>query len=388
MFEEQGLPRNHVLRLLFNALSQDSTYDSGYPISSMSTTPHSLGVEIYSKTMDRNAGRYYTFQGTETIEHDVIRMIGDMLRVSQPFGTSTSGGTESNILAMLAAREIHKGQIQYPTIIAPKTVHSSVDKAAWLLGLRLHKTDVDDQYRARPEEIEKAITKETVGIVSTAGTTYLGQVDPIPEIGSIADKHQLPFHVDAAFGGFVLPFLEGVGYPSPPFDFKIKGVTSISVDPHKMGLAPIPASILISNNNDLLQAITMHVPYLLGKSAYQPSLLGTRPAGPILATWAIMKHLGRQGYRQIIRTCMKNTMLAKERVLEHPKLNLAIHPIMNILGIEIKGIQLRQVVAAMEQKGWRMALSPLPPTLRMVIMPHLNPDSINAFFDELSQVLT
>jgi len=387
MFAEQGLPKKQILELLSKTLNLDSTYDSGYPVSSMSSTPHKLGIEIYSNTMDRNAGRYYTFQGSEQIEHETLNMIGDLLQINHPYGTSTSGGTESNILAMLAARETSSSSIQRPTIIAPETIHSSVEKAAWILGLNLFKTKIDDQYRAIPEEIEQAITSDTIGIFCTAGTTYLGQVDPIPEIASIADTHQLPLHVDAAFGGFVLPFLKALGYPSPSFDFQNPGVTSISMDPHKMGLAPIPASFLLFRNQEPLQKITMNVPYLLGSSANQRSLLGTRPAGPILATWGIMKHLGRKGYRNIIEICMNNTMLAMNRITEHPKLGVPIQPIMNLLGIQIKGKPLQQIAGAMAHKGWRMALSPIPPTIRMVVMPHLEPDAINAFFDQLIQEL-
>ncbi|MFX1318172.1 MAG: tyrosine decarboxylase MfnA [Promethearchaeota archaeon] len=387
MFKEQGLPKNQVLELLSQTLELDSTYTSGYPVSSMSTTPHQLGVEIFSRTMDRNAGRYNTFRGCEQIEHETISMIGDLLRIHQPYGTSTSGGTESNVLAMLAARETSSRSIQRPTIIAPETVHSSVEKAAWILGLNLIKTKVDDKFRAIPEEIEQAITPDTIGILCTAGTTYLGQVDPIPKIASIADAHQLPLHVDAAFGGFVLPFLNALGYPSPSFDFQSPGVTSISMDPHKMGLAPIPASFLLFRNQEPLQKITMNVPYLLGASANQRSLLGTRPAGPILATWGIMKHLGRKGYQNIIKTCMNNTMLAMDRIAVHPKLSVPIPPIMNLLAIQIEGRPLQKIAEVMGHKGWRMALSPIPPTIRMVVMPHLKPATIKAFFDQLIQEL-
>ncbi|MGD9382089.1 MAG: tyrosine decarboxylase MfnA, partial [Candidatus Thorarchaeota archaeon] len=286
-----------------------------------------------------------------------------------------------------AMRESKK-KIKKPEIIAPKTVHSSIDKAAWILGIKLVKTGIDRYFKAKTRLIEKRITENTVGIIATAGTTYLGQIDPIDEIGLIASKQRIPLHIDAAFGGFVIPFLDDLGLGHHPFDFKVKGVTSISIDGHKMGLAPIPSGCLIFRSERHLNAITKKIPYLSGASSKQSSLLGTRPAGSILATWAIMKHLGRSGYREIVRGCMSQTQLGLERVEENPLLEVAIEPVMNILGIMSKEVPLNVIVSEMEKRGWRMATSPLPPSLRLVVMPHVTTGAMNAFFNDLNDVST
>jgi tyrosine decarboxylase/aspartate 1-decarboxylase len=388
MFEEQGLERERVAEQLNLLLEGDSTYLYGHPIASMSTIPHSLSTEIFSKTLERNAGRLHTFKGSAQVESEVIEMIGDLLHLKNPYGTTTSGGTESNLLAMLAARELAKRRIKKPEIIAPRTAHSSVEKAAWLLGLKLVKTRVDKQYRAVPKAIEKAASKNTIGLIATAGTTYLGQVDPIEDIGEIASNHNVPLHVDAAFGGFVLPFLNDTGWRSHAFDFQVPGVESVSIDPHKMGLAPIPSGCLVFKSQRHLKAITKKIPYLRGASATQTSVLGTRPAASILATWAIMKHLGRAGYRKIVRDCMDLTMLAKERVDDNPMLSLAIDPVMNILGIKSKEVPLEVVVKEMERNGWRMVTSPAPSSIRVVLMPHVSAGALNAFFNDLDRVST
>ncbi|MFW9957660.1 MAG: tyrosine decarboxylase MfnA [Candidatus Odinarchaeota archaeon] len=387
MFEEQGLTRDKVLETLDILLASDATYQSGHPIASMSTIPHSIGVEVFSRTLEKNAGRLHTFKGSARVEQEVIAMIGNLLNLNTPFGTTTSGGTESNILAMLAARETSK-KITEPEVIAPNTVHSSVDKAAWLLGVRLIKTPVDKNYRAKPRSIEAKITENTIGIISTAGTTYLGQVDPIEELGRIAFEHKIPLHVDAAFGGFVLPFLNDLYGVDINFDFKVKGVTSVSSDPHKMGLAPIPAGCILFRNKGHLKAITRKVPYLQGASSTQSSILGTRPAASILATWAIMKHLGREGYRMIVKECMRRTYIAKHRINHNPMLKSAIEPVMNIIGIMSKEVPLERVVLRLETKGWRVATSPVPPTLRLVIMPHVTEGSLNAFLNDLEEAAT
>ena len=387
VFEEQGTDERTVIEKLNLFLEEDTTYFSGHPIASMSTTPHRLGAKVFCRTMERSAARLHTVKGSGSVEQEVIEMVADLMNLKEPYGTTSSGGTESNILAMLAMRETRK-KIRKPEIIVPKTIHSSIDKAAWILGIKLIKTGIDRQYKASTRQIEKRITKNVVGIIATAGTTYLGQIDPIDEIGKIADEKNIPLHVDAAFGGFVIPFLNDLGLGNHSFDFKVNGVTSISIDPHKMGLAPIPAGCLVFRSKRDLNAITSKTLYLPGASSRQSSILGTRPAASILAAWAIMNHLGRSGYREIVAGCMERTRLAKGRVEGNPVLELVIDPVMNILAIKSREVPLKAIVAEMETRGWRMATSPLPPSLRLVIMPHVTTGALNAFFNDLNQVST
>ncbi len=388
MFDEHGVSAEEVLAALDRTLRADATYRSGHPTASMSTIPHALGAEVFVRTLEKNAGRLHTFQGSAKIEQELLEMIGDLLGLRRPHGTTTSGGTESNILAMLAARELAKKRTDRPEVIAPRTAHSSVKKAAWLLGVRLVATRVDRSYRAVPRAIERAITPDTVGIFVTAGTTYLGQVDPIEQIGEIASEYGLPLHVDAAFGGFVIPFLRDLGLGDYPFDFSVKGVTSVSTDPHKMGLAPIPSGCILFRSSKYLKAITTRVPYLPGASSRQASMLGTRPAASIIAAWAIMRHLGREGYRKVVAQCMETTQHAVERVHLNPMLEAVIPPVMNIVAITSREVPVDRIVEAMEGRGWRMATSPLPSSIRLVIMPHVTRGTLNALFNDLDVVST
>ncbi|MBD3406748.1 MAG: tyrosine decarboxylase MfnA [Candidatus Lokiarchaeota archaeon] len=387
MLNEQGLSEEQVLSRLNSLLENDATYRSGHPVASMSTIPHSIGSEVFYKTMEKNAGRLHTFKGSAQVECEVIAMIGELLNLENPVGSTTSGGTESNILAMLCARESNK-KIQEPEIIAPRTVHSSVDKAAWLLGIKLVKTPIDKEFKAKPKAIQKKINENTIGIFTTAGTTYLGQIDPIDKIGKIAQDNRLHLHVDAAFGGFVIPFLRDLGISHHQFAFEVEGVTSVSSDPHKMGLAPIPAGSLIFRSKKFLKKITKKIPYLQGASATQSTILGTRPAGAILATWAVMKRLGKEGYRQMVLQCIENTQIALNRLEDNPLLKPAIKPVMNIIGIKSNELPLEYIVENMEKRGWRMATSPKPHTMRLVLMPHVTVGALNAFFNDLDQVST
>ncbi|MFO7835992.1 MAG: tyrosine decarboxylase MfnA [Candidatus Thorarchaeota archaeon] len=383
MFEKEGLNAKEVFEELNRILEEDTEYESGRPVASMSSIPYQISSDIMAEHMERNLGRKHTFHGSAKIEKEVIEMIGDLVRVENACGTTTSGGTESNILAMVAAREI--GDTNEPEIITPETIHSSVEKAAWLLGVKLVKTPVDSQYRAIPDEIEKAINDNTVGIFLTAGTTYVGQIDPIDRIGKIASDESLPLHVDAAFGGFVIPFLQELNLGNYPFSFEVPGVTSVSVDPHKTGLAPIPSGSLLFRKKEHLSAITREVPYI-PFDCQIPTLLGTRPAAPVIATWAIMKHLGREGYQSIVEDCMSVTRLAQKKTQENPHLQCAIEPILNILGIISNDISIDKIVTEMEKRGWMMGNCPLPVSFRIVIVPHVTEDVVNTFFDDLDEI--
>ncbi len=388
MFEEHGMKRSDVLVLLDELLAEDMSYTSGRPVASMSTVPHEIGVEVFGRTMEKNAGRFHTFRGSYRIEQQLLEMIGDLLHLRHPYGVTTSGGTESNILAMLAARELGRQKTESPEVIVPQTIHASVDKAAWLLGVRLIKTDVDSEFRAQPERIEQSINENTVGIFVTAGTTYLGQVDPVEEVATIAREYELPLHVDAAFGGFVIPFLRELGLGNYPFDFEVNGVTSISIDAHKMGLAPIPAGSLLFLYSKMLKSITREVPYLRGTSSQQSTLLGSRPAGSIIASWAIMKELGREGYSRLVANCMHRTERLVTLIDESDHLHSAIRPIMNIVGVVTERVSPHDVADEMERRNWSMAVSPLPPTLRVILMPHVTDSVVDSFIKDLNDVVT
>jgi tyrosine decarboxylase/aspartate 1-decarboxylase len=228
----------------------------------------------------------------------------------------------------------------------------------------------------------------TIGVFTSAGTTYLGQVDPIDEISEVTAEKNIPLHVDAAFGGFVIPFLREIGLGDYQFDFSVEGVTSISSDPHKMGFAPIPSGTLLFRSKKLLKSITTKRPYLQGIGSNQATLLETRPAASILATWAVMKHLGRLGYRKIVTECMMRTRNAVERVSLNPLLDLVIQPIMNIVAIKSREVSIEKIMERMERRGWKMASSPKPPSIRLVVMPHVTMGALNAFFNDLDDTST
>ncbi len=153
--------------------------------------------------------------------------------------------------------------------------------------------------------VEELISKNTVAIVGVAGTTELGKIDPVEDLSNICLENDIYLHVDAAFGGYSIPFLNEIGYELPKFDFDLRGVCSITIDPHKMGLAPIPTGGIFFERKNILDAMSIETPYLTENR--QSTIVGTRTGASTAATWALMKYLGREGYRKISKDCMEIT---------------------------------------------------------------------------------
>jgi tyrosine decarboxylase/aspartate 1-decarboxylase len=384
--KQTGVSREKILEELSEKLSKDLTYESGKILGSMCTTPHELTKSVMTKYLEKNLGDPGLFQGTQEIEVEAVRMLGELLNNTESCGYLVSGGTEANIVAMRIARNIgrKKGQSGTPEVIIPESAHVSFDKAADLMDLRLIRIDVDHEFKVKVSEVKKAISDKTVAIVGVAGTTALGTVDPIEELSEIATENNLYLHVDAAFGGMVLPFLEKLGYKIPKFDFRNKGVCSITIDPHKMGLAPIPAGGILFKNQSYIQENCFEIPYLAGGTYTHPVILGTRSGATVIATWAILKHLGIEGYTKIVKSCMNATQQLEKGIEQIENVELATKPVINIIGITSKNLDICQIDQELRKQKW--SLGKFTNTLRIVVMPHIKTQHIEQFLKDLEQI--
>jgi tyrosine decarboxylase/aspartate 1-decarboxylase len=281
------------------------------------------------------------------------------------------------------ARNLARGERR--EVIVPTSAHISFDKAADLLGLKLIKVKLNEQFQVDVNAVKNSITPKTLAIVGIAGTTGLGVVDPIPELSEIAETRNIYLHVDAAFGGFVLPFLRKMGYEVPDFDFKLPGVCSITIDPHKMGLAPIPAGGILFRDKRALETISKRVPYLAGGEAEQATLIGTRPGASAIAVWALLKHLGEEGYKAIVKQCMGLTWEFAKEISKINGLKLVIKPVINIVGIRSDITDIRLIVQKLREMGWAVSL--FDEWIRVIIMPHVKTFHIKSFLKDLTEVM-
>jgi tyrosine decarboxylase/aspartate 1-decarboxylase len=379
---DKGLSKHILLEELEKRIQNDATYDSGKIIGSMCTRPHSLAKYVYTRCLEKNLGDPGLFPATAQLEREAVQMLGSLLSNPNAAGYIVSGGTEANTLSLWVARNLSRKE--HGEVIVPVSAHVSFEKAADLLGLKLIKIKLND-FQVDVKAVEDAITPKTVAIIGVAGSTGLGTVDPISELSEIALAHDTYLHVDAAFGGFTLPFLKELGLNVPDFDFRLPGVCAITIDPHKMGLAPIPAGGIVFRNEAMTKVVRVNVPYMSGGEVEQNTLLGTRSGASAAAVWTLLNYFGREGYAAIMKRCMKLTWKLAEEINQINGVSLVTPPTMNIVGIKSDVIDIQLIAQKLRNKGWAVAL--FPAYMRIVIMPHLKPAHIESFLEDLRRVI-
>lgn len=379
--QDKGISREKVIKTLRDYKNRDLTYQSGRILGSMCTCPHPVALEAYAMFLESNLGDPGLFPGTKDLEDEVITILGDMLGKSDVHGHIITGGTEANIMAMRAARNL--SDVKDGEIIVPKSAHFSFKKAAEMLCLNLKEAELDENYRIDLNSVENLISDKTVAVVGIAGTTELGKIDPIAGLSEICLDNDIYLHVDAAFGGFSIPFLQDAGYNLPEFDFKIPGVSSMTIDPHKMGLAPIPTGGILFRHREYLESMSIETPYLTEDR--QSTIVGTRTGASTAATWALLKHLGRRGYRKIATRCMDLTHYLAES-LEKADFILVTEPELNIVAFRSSQLTLEEISRGMMDKGWLPSISAHPPAIRIIIMPHIRKKHLETFLADLKSI--
>ena len=384
--QDEPIDKEDILKTLSEIHKLDHDYADGRILGSMCTQAHPFAKEVYYKFLDTNLGDPGLFKGTKYLEEEVIRSIGNLLSLDNAYGNIVTGGTEANIMAVRAARNHarkYKGIVD-GEIIIPSSAHFSFKKAADMLNLKIIEAELDENYKIDVESVKRAISDKTVAIVAIAGTTELGLIDPIEEISKIAQENNIYFHVDAAFGGFSIPFLKEAGYDLPVFDFSLEGVCSITVDPHKMGLAPIPAGGIIFRKEEYLQVMAVDSPYLTVKT--QSTIVGTRLGASSAATYAIINYFGKKGYSKMAQDMMENTYYLKEG-LEKIGYELVCEPELNLLAFNHPHIETHEFAEKLEKLGWKVSVSKCPiEAIRIVLMNHIKKSHLKELLEDLKKI--
>ncbi len=332
--------------------------------------------DIFLKFSNRNGMDYHAFPSTLKLENDVIAMMASLLHGTEgAAGTFTTGGTESIILAMKAARdrflETHDSP---PEVILPVTAHPAFSKAAEYLGLKEIRVSVDSNYLADPDIMRKSITENTAMIVGSAPSFPYGTIDPIKELSDIALENKLWLHVDACVGGMILPFLKRLGQKLPEFDFNLPGVSSISVDLHKYGFTPKGSSVIMYKNEELRK----HQIYVNARWPGYPmsnaGMQATKSAGPLAGSWAIMNYLGYKGYTELASKTL-SAYKTISRGIEKIGYEITGKPDATIFAFQDNMNSIFQAGVKMIDKGWYPQLQPsnielgLPSTIHLNICP-------------------
>ena len=383
--QDKPIDRDVILKELSEIHKLDHDYADGRILGSMCTEAHPFAKEVYCTFLDTNLGDPGLFKGTKFIENEVIKSIGELLSLDNPYGNIVTGGTEANIMAIRAARNHarkYKGIVD-GEIIIPESAHFSFKKAADMLNLKIVEVELDENYKIDVNSLKEVISDKTVAIVAIAGTTELGLIDPIEEISKIAHENNIYFHVDAAFGGFSIPFLKELGHDLPVFDFSLPGVCSITVDPHKMGLAPIPAGGIIFRKEEYLEVMAVDSPYLTVKT--QSTIVGTRLGASSAATYAIMKYFGKEGYRKLASNLMENTQFLNEG-LKKLGYDVVCEPELNIIAFNHPNIGADELAEKLEELDWKVSVAKCPKAIRVVLMNHIKKNHLKKLLEDLKEI--
>jgi len=382
-----GLKKREIKKILKNKLSIDYSYDSGYILGSMCTDVHTFAKEIYCKYVSKNLGDPGLFPGTAGLEEETIAEIGELFNGENIIGSFTTGGSEANLIAMRIAKKL-RPDIENPEVIVSKSAHMSFEKAADFLDLTLKKANLKDNFELDLKHFKSLINENTCSVIGIAGTTSLGLIDPIGEIGNLIHGKDIFFHVDAAFGGFVLPFLENLGYSIPSWDFSVDDVDSITADPHKMGLGIIPSGGYFLRDKKILQKNGFEIPYLAGGNFKHLQIVGTRSGGTVIAFWALMRYLGVKKFTKILRKCIENTKFLAENIRNMEGVKLVAEPIMNIVGITTENEEdVSQLDKNLRNLKWMLGKFKEFNLIRIIVMPHVTRAHISRFIKDLQKVV-
>jgi len=375
-FPEKGIPREVLLAKMRERKRADADWRGGrtfslvYPAGEDVDAMLRDAAELY---LFENALNPFRFPSLRQMEDDVIALAGDLLHAGEGAGGAmTSGGTESILMAVKTARERGRAErgVTRPDMVVPFSAHPAFAKASHYLGIELKQVPLRPDFRADVSAAEKLIGDDTVLVVGSAPNYPFGVIDPIPELAALAAARGVAFHTDACLGGFLLPFLEGLGEPVPPFDFRVPGVSTLSADVHKYGYCIKGASVILHRDKTHLNR---HQLFLFdrwpGGTYGSFAMAGARPSAPIAAAWAILHHLGREGYQRLARAIRDTTRKLRDGIDAIPGLRVIGDPAMSVFAFGSDTLDVFAVGDRMDQKGWHLDRQKGPDALHLMVSP-------------------
>ncbi|MBR7836872.1 aspartate aminotransferase family protein [Actinospica durhamensis] len=341
-------------------------YDSGRP------EVREAAERAYLAMLEVNSLDPTAFPSTVALERAVVAAVASRLGgdAATP-GIFTSGGTESIMLAVKAARDA-RPDIAAPRMVVPVTAHAAFHKAGAYLRVAMDTVPVDPAtFRADPQAMAAACTQDTVLVVASAPSYAQGVVDPIEEIAAVAAERNLPCHVDACVGGWLLPWLADAGAEIPAFDLSVPGVTSISCDLHKFGYAPKGASVLLFRDAAMRMAAYYACAAWPGYPIVNSTVQSSKGAGPLAGAWATLQALGEDGYRQLGREALEATRRLVEGIAQIEGLEVLGTPQATLVAIGSSTLDLFALADRSRARGFflqpQMAVDGLPASVHITL---------------------
>eukprot|EP00731_Ephydatia_muelleri_P023907 Em0016g178a len=348
-----------------------------------------LNKEVYGRFIWSNPLHVQIFPDVRKMEAEVVQWTVKIFNGGpDACGTMTSGGTESILMAMRAYRQAgYERGIRYPEIVCAETAHCAFKKAADYFKMKLTSIPVDPLSRkVNLRAMANAISSNTVVLIGSAPHFPHGIVDPIEEMAAIGRACGIGVHVDCCLGGFILPFMDKAGYPIPPFDFRVRGVTSISADTHKYGYTPKGTSVVMYSSQKLRRHQYFVETSWPGGVYATPTIAGSRPGALIATCWATMRFVGTDGYVDMARRIVGSARKIKAALKGIPGVFVMGDPQASIVAFGSKEFDIYRLYAAMTGKGWHLSSLQYPPSVHICLTAiHTEEGVVDRFIGDMKE---
>ena len=371
-----GMSAQSIVNLFDEMSAHDVQWRDGKAFSlAYNAGPEVLAVaeEAYRRFSSANALNTAAFPSLRQMQGEVIEMAGAWLGATpDAAGYFTSGGTESILMAVKAARDQFRTEasITHPNIVLPTSAHAAFDKAAAYFGVELRRVDVLPNWRADVASMTERIDKNTVMIVGSAPQYPQGVIDDIPALAALAQRRNINCHVDACMGGVSLAYLSKLGHQIAPWNLHVEGVTSISVDLHKFGYTSKGASVIMYANKRLRSFQGFFTDQWLGGVYASSGMLGTKSGGAIAAAWAVMHFLGDDGYLRLTASARVATEKLAQHISHHSHLALLAQPdalLLSFIANDPQRLNVYAVADEMWKRGWYIDRQEPPQSLHCTV---------------------
>ncbi len=354
------------------AHSEDAQGDKGTVSGSLYCGDHEhydfLG-DVFSLYSHANVLQRDMYPSATKFEGEIIAMTSHLLH-GTGVGVVTSGGSESLITALYSYREHARETrgVTRPNVVMATTAHVALDKGAHWMGIEVRHAPITDAYVADVDAMAALIDDQTICVVGSAANYAHGLIDPIEQIAALALEHGIGMHVDGCLGGWLLPWVERLGYDVPLWDFRVPGVTSISADTHKYGYALKGSSVLLYRSKDLRKNQYFTYPDWPGGLYLSPGLAGSRSGGIIASTYAAILATGESGYLAAADAIMRTAVTIREGIrADFPELEVIGDPTFLVAYKSAGDVDVYLVNDSLKEQGWRMNALQLPPALHFCI---------------------
>lgn len=362
------------------------------------------------ETLAKNMIDQDEYPQTQAVHERVVSMIGRLLHApagGQPTGTATIGSSEAIMLAMLAhkrswqrRREAAGLPADEPNMVMGADVHTCWEKFARYFEVQARVVPMrEGRYTISAEQVQPLLDERTIAVAGVLGTTFTGQMDDLASIDALLAglREQrgwhIPLHVDAASGGFVVPFSQ----PELEWDFRLSQVRSINISNHKFGLVyPGMGTVVFRDRSDLPEELVFHINYL-GGDMPNYSLNFSRPSSSVVLQYFNFLRLGHSGYEQIVKNVLANAQALAHKLAAIDGLELlnygSTFPIVALRAADPHDTDLAQLSHRLRERGWIVPAYTLPPdaqhleVLRIVVKESFSRDMVDMLAHDIHAAL-